>query len=137
MIDTQVRIHDKFSVEFKIGFFTSENKKEDVNKFKINTWIFVPNGLDINRHTYNDERFYSDVKSYVRLITPIYSLKEILTEGRGPFPRLEKSIEEYLAKPNEENAEHYTYQIKMLLCIVKSALRNRSYKIGKTPMTII
>ena len=131
MIHTQVRIHDKFSVEFKIGFFTSENKDKDRNRFKINSWIFLPNGLDINRHTYLKEQFYSDVKSNVRLITPIYALNEILTEGRGPFPRLERAIEKYLSEPSDENAENYTYQLKMLLCIVKSALRNNCYRIDR------
>lgn len=128
MIDTRIKIHDKFSVEFKIGFFTSQ-KENKTNEFKINTWIFVPNGLDINRHTYSKEQFYSDIKSNVRLITPIYSLKSILTVGKGPFKRLNKAIEALLNNPDEANSENYTYQVKMLLCIIKSALRESNDQI--------
>lgn len=126
MINTRIRTHDKFSVELKIGFSVSD-QKQDLNKFKINSWIFLPNGLDINRYTYTKEQFYSDLKTNVRLITPIYSLAEILEEKRGPFPRLHKAIDRLLsdaeAENGEINTEHYSYQIKMLLCILKSALR--------------
>jgi len=128
MINTRIKIHDKFSVEFKTGFFTSE-KEKDLNKFKINTWIFVPNGLDINRYTYTKEQFYSDIKTNVRLITPIYSLQDILKEGKGPFPRLERAIQSLSDNADEINTENYIYQIKMLLCILKSALREGSTKI--------
>lgn len=123
MIDTRIKTHDKFSVEFKIGFYTSD-KNINQNQFKINSWIFVPNGLDINRYTYTKQQFYSDIKSNVRLITPIYTLEEIFQEGKGPFPRLRKAIDRIREDQSEENKESYTYQIKMLLCIVKSALRN-------------
>lgn len=123
MIDIQVNTHDKFALEFKIGFITNHNKK-DINEFNVNTWIFVPNSLDINRTTYSKETFYKDVKNHIRLITPIYSLEEILKEGRGPLPRLQKAIESLLNDPtNPDKTESYVYQIKMLLCIVKSALR--------------
>jgi hypothetical protein len=130
MIDTRIIKHDDYSVEFKIGFYTSP-KEIDQNKFKINTWIFFPNALDVNRYTYHKNEFYSDIKSNVRLITPIYTLKEILNEGRGPFPRLRKAIDILKKESSDEQRESYTYQIKMLLCIVKSALRRTTGKITR------
>lgn len=123
MIDIQVNTHDKFSLEFKIGFITNRDKK-DIKEFSVNTWIFVPNSLDINRATYTKDSFYKDVKNNIRLITPIYSLDEILKEGKGPLPRLEKSLQTLLSDPSDtDKTESYLYQIKMLLCILKSALR--------------
>jgi len=124
MINTQIRTHDKYAVEFKIGFHVSDKKIKDSNRFKINTWIFLPNGLDINRHTYHKEQFYSDIKTNVRLITPIYSLDELLNPKRGPFPRLQKAIDELTVNPNETSAEDYLYHIKLLLSILKSAYRD-------------
>ena len=126
MIETQVSIHDNFSVEFKTGFRT-DNQKEPVNQFKINTWIFLPNSLDINRSTYSKTQFYRDVKKNIRLITPIYSLDDILKTGRGPLPRFQKAIDQLLLDPSSTKAsENYEYQIKMLLCILKSALHRET-----------
>ncbi|WP_165042506.1 hypothetical protein [Dysgonomonas sp. ZJ709] len=132
MIETQVKIHDNFSVEFKTGFITN-NKTKDINEFKINTWIFIPNGLDINRATYSKEQFYRDVKSNIRLITPIYSLDDILKAGRGPLPRLQKALDALSIDPtNDIKKEDYLYQVKMLLCIMKSALRREAQIIANT-----
>lgn len=128
MIDTQVKKHDDYSVEFKIGFIT-DNKLVDINEFRINTWIFIPNSLDINRDTYPKNHFYRDTKTYLRLITPIYTLKEILLHDRGPFPRLSKAIDFALQSPEDEVYENYVYQIKMLSGILKSTLRNETRQI--------
>lgn len=128
MIDTEVKIHDKFALEFKIGFIT-DNKPKDINEFRINTWIFVPNSLDINRSTYKKTDFYRDVKNNLRLITPVYSLEEILKAGRGPLPRLQKALDELVTNPSDEiKTESFVYQVKMFVCIMKSALR-RSVRI--------
>ncbi|MFV0418821.1 MAG: hypothetical protein ACK5KT_08850 [Dysgonomonas sp.] len=124
MIDIQVRVHDSFSLEFKIGFITNTNSEEDINDFRINTWLFVPNSLDINRSTYKKTDFYKDVKNNIRLITPVYSLEEILKEGRGPLPRLQKALDALAINPtDEEVTESFSYQVKMFVCIMKSALR--------------
>jgi hypothetical protein len=123
MIDTEVNIHDNFSLEFKIGFI-ADNKTGDVNDFRINTWIFIPNSLDVNRSTYTKTDFYKDVKNNIRLITPVYSLKEILKTGRGPLPRLQKALDALVVNPDgEAEADNFTYQVKMFVCIIKSALR--------------
>lgn len=127
MINIEVKQHDRYSVEFKSGVTITQNPEVNVNEFMINTWIFVPNSLDINRTTYSKEQFYKDVKTNIRLITPIYTLKEVLTEGRGPFPRLKKAIDQLFSNPEDEKlTEHYGYQVKMLMCIVKSALRRET-----------
>ena len=130
MIDVQEKVHDNFSLEFKIGFITNK-KPEDINEFKINTWIFLPNSLDINRSTYSKDDFYKDVKNNLRLITPVYSLNEILTEGRGPLPRLSKAINSLIENPADEiMTESYIYQVKMFVSILKSALRRNVKEIS-------
>lgn len=130
MINIEVRKHDDYSVEFKSGISITKKDsagKDDASEFMINTWVFVPESLNINRNTYPKEQFYKDVKTNLRLITPIYSLEELLTEGRGPFRRLEKAVDKLYNEPDDELlTEHYDYQIKMLMCIVKSALRREA-----------
>lgn len=126
MIDTEVKVHDKFALEFKIGFITDNNPR-NINQFRINTWIFVPNSLDINRSTYKKTDFYRDVKNNIRLITPVYSLEEILKAGRGPLPRLQKALDELAIDPADNvKTESFVYQIKMFVCIMKSALRRNA-----------
>ena len=83
MIDELVKIHDKFSVEIKLRF--QARKKLPVSDFTVNTWIFIPSGLDINRHTYSKENFYRDIRSNIRLITPVFLLRDIASSESSPL----------------------------------------------------
>jgi hypothetical protein len=122
MIDENVEIHDKFSVEIKLGYGTKRSRK--INDYSINTWFFVPYSLDINRHTYKKDDFYSDLKTNIRLTTPVYLLREIAEGKESPFHVLEGSFKKLSIKPIRTNKEDYEYQIKMFHSILKSSLRN-------------
>jgi hypothetical protein len=122
MIEESVKIHDKFSLEIKLGF--NARKKQKVSDFVLNTWLFVPNSLDINPLTYEKKDFYRDLKSNIRLITPVYLLRDIAGSKYSPFSNLEKSFEHLASNPSRSNTADYEYHIKMFLSILKSALRN-------------
>ncbi len=121
MIDENVKIHDFFSLEMKVGFVASEKQK--INDFAFNMWIFVPNSLDINRFTYTKDAFYNDLTSHVRLITPTYLLKKIADQQLPPFIFLQNSITNLVSYSDKASRNNYEYQLKMFLSIVKSSLR--------------
>ena len=75
MVEIQYKIHDEFAVEFKQRFLV--RRKVQKNVFVLNTWFFIPNSLDINPQTYGKDQFYRDVKSNVRMITPVYILRDL------------------------------------------------------------
>ena len=92
MVKVRTRIHDKFSLEFKIWYEKSQantgnsgGKQVDVavtlpkmEQFRQECWVFVPASLDINALTYSREQFYSDITNYYRAITPVYTLQEMI-----------------------------------------------------------
>lgn len=124
MIDIKTKIHDKFSIEFKVGFVGKRKIKR--NYFSINSWIFVPNSLDINPSTYGKEQFYRDVKSNVRLITPVFLLRDIASGEAIPLNKLEKALHDVASSPTSTNIANYEYHIKMFAAIFKSSLRDES-----------
>lgn len=121
MIEELVKIHDKFSVEIKLGFLA--RKKQEISDFAVNTWIFIPNSLDINRETYEKTDFYRDLKSNIRLITPVYLLRDIAIRDKEPFSLMEKSFQDLASEPTRTRIAEYEYHIRMFVSIVKSALR--------------
>jgi hypothetical protein len=126
MIETNVKIHDKFSLELKFGYSTRRRQK--INLFEVNTWIFIPNSLDINRQTYTKSDFYKDLKSNIRLITPEFLLRDIADRSKSPFIHLEESFAALAVDPSRVNSREYTHQIKMFNSILKSSLRDhRNY----------
>jgi hypothetical protein len=122
MIEKNVKIHDKFSLELKFGYSTRRKVKE--NLFEVNTWIFIPNSLDINRQTYSKTDFYKDLKTNIRLITPEFLLRDIADRKKSPFIYLEDSFNTLAASPTRGNAREYEHQIKMFSSILKSSLRD-------------
>jgi len=128
MIDEVVKIHDKFSVEIKLGFIA--RRKQEISDFTINTWIFVPQSLDINPATYSKTDFYRDLKSNIRLITPVYLLRDITGGEKSPVRILEKSFQNLASNPTRTRIADYEYHIKMFLSILKSTLREEIKHFG-------
>ena len=123
MIEIQVKIHDKFSLEFKVGFLTWGDDLSE-NTFRMNTWIFVPNSLDINPATYTKPQFYRDVNTNTRLITPIFPLGEIASGEAVPLRHLRDAFGSLAEPTTKAAAAKYEYQIKMFSAIFKSSVRD-------------
>lgn len=130
MIDITTKIHDQFSIEFKVGFVT--RRKMRLNDFSVYMWIFVPNSLDINPSTYSKANFYRDVKSNVRLITPRYLMRDIVGDENSPAGRLRAAMERMASDPTRTAVAEYETQIKIFAAIFKSALREEVLHITST-----
>ncbi len=77
MIEQKLKKHNDFSFEIKFSYMA--RRKQPVSEFAVNIWFFIPNSLDINHYTYDKKDFYRDLKSNIRLITPVFLLKDIAT----------------------------------------------------------
>lgn len=124
MISIQAKKHDNSSVEFKVGFNCTENSITD--EFSVNAWIFVPNSLDINPENYGKKQFYRDIKSNVRMITPIYLMSEIVQEDSLQLRSLRQAMDNVVHNPSQSDMDQYEYHLKMFAAIFKSSLRNHA-----------
>jgi len=117
MIDLKTKVHDKYSIEFKMGFVAGDQPHE--GDFSVGMWIFVPGSLDITPTTFTKAEFYRSVKSNIRLITPRYNLGDVVGGEAQPLKNV-------LATTNDID---YDYQLKLFCAIVKSALRDERDRI--------
>ena len=124
MISFQAKKHDNFAVEFKFGFnCTVDGVKDD---FAVNAWIFVPNSLDITPENYGKNQFYRDIKSNVRLITPVFTLYELYQETLFPLKSLIAALKKVALAPSDAaSIDAYEYHLKMFAAVFKSALRDQ------------
>ncbi len=121
MIQIKTSIHDRFSVEFKINF---SGQEQHHHLFKMNLWLFVPNSLNINAATYAKDQFYRDVKSNVRLKTPVFTLEQMADPDSVPVKCLKQALAHY-----ESDSSKYSdleFHVKMYVAIFKSALRDET-----------
>ncbi len=129
MIDLKTKIHDKFTLEFKVGFNTKKaDKQMKISDFVMNTWIFVPNSLDINATKYSKENFYRDLKSDVRLITPEYSLHDFANDDQLlPNQTLNEEFENLFIAPDD--TADLVHAVKMYCAIAKSVFRDAAQQV--------
>ncbi|MCD8172752.1 MAG: hypothetical protein LUD76_04715 [Alistipes sp.] len=123
MIEIQAKKHDNYSVEFKLGYIAGGDRRD---RMSVNMWIFVPNSLDINPETYSKGQFYRDVKSNIRLITPVFLLRDIAGGLAIPLNNLENSLREMASEPSRSAVADYEYGIRMFMAIFKSSLRDET-----------
>lgn len=127
MIDVQAKIHDQYTIELKVGYVARQ--KMPRSDFVMNTWMFIPDSLDINRRTYPKELFYKDVHSHMRLITPIFQLADMAKENNMPFLLLKSEYLKTSSNASEKALKNFESQVKMYASIYKSAIRNAYEKI--------
>ena len=132
MIHVQTSIHDRFSVEFKIYF---SGKEREHHQFKMNSWLFVPNSLNINAATYSKDQFYRDVKSNIRLKTPRFTLQQMVSADSQPLQYLSRAAQQATQEPSEEHLQNLEFHVKMYVAIYKSALRDET-KALQTPRSL-
>lgn len=124
MINIQPKIHDQQTLEFKVGYIAPHGT--EYNNYEMNTWIYIPETLDVNRHSYLKESFYRDVLSYVRLITPDYPLSALSSVDALPYIRLREACEQVAADNTAESQRNLEREIKMFASIAKSSIRDAS-----------
>lgn len=129
MIEIHPKIHDRYTIEFKVGYIAKSDGAH--NEFHMNTWIYIPEVLDINRHTYPKDNFYRDTRSYLRLITPQYLLGELTSEAVLPYGQLCRAFEQMDAQAAnngkvsaDEALKQLEVAVKMYASIVKSSIRD-------------
>jgi len=127
-IREQVKKHDQLSIEIKLEFPFSAIKKKRKKKSKydsyyVDIFFFLPNALDVNKHTYSKESFYHSLKTYIRFTTPRYTLKQIVQGNQSPFSQLKNAMEDYLKLPNSDKADIIETQVKRFCSIFGTATR--------------
>lgn len=129
MLEIQGKIHDLYTLEFKVGY-AQDNRTKVVGDFSMNTWIFVPDVLYINAKTYTKHDFYRDVRSRIRLITPVFTPAALASDSSFPLLRLREAVALYAAEPSKENGDNYKHQLKMFGSIVRSTVRTVAQQVS-------
>ena len=117
LLDSKVDVHDRRQFELKLEYQPSGT--DDESEYLVETILFVPSSLNVNKDTWPRERFYADLHNYVRLKTPVLSFDEILTGRHSPLVQLE---ERQLLGLMGTEAE-LVWDAKMGACVFRGALR--------------
>lgn len=122
MIKDSVKIHDDFSIEIKSIYENISKRKK--TRYNTLTYLFLPNGLNINDLTYTKAKFYNDVKVYIRYDASEYTLDDLINLKTGPLKQLHKISKKIIeSKTTEKTKLEFESKVKMLGAILNNTLK--------------
>ncbi len=125
MFDLQGKIHDRYTLELKVGYGQNDtHATKQAYQMALDMWLFLPDALYINSETYPKAAIYRDVRSMVRLITPVFKLRELADAEQLPLKRLAKWCRLVVENQTERHQQMYERQVKMFCNITRSAIRD-------------
>ncbi|MBO4906107.1 MAG: hypothetical protein J5486_03595 [Bacteroidaceae bacterium] len=130
MFDLQGKIHDRYTLELKVGYGAA-SASADTNTMILDAWFFFPDALYLNSETYPKATVYRDVRSMVRIITPVFSLSELADPEQLPLRRLTKWCKLVVESQTARHCQMYEHQVKMFCNITRSAIRDADISAGK------
>lgn len=123
-IDSKIRFHDRQRFEMKIDV---ELEKYGRNRYKTETYFFVPSALNINARTYDKNAFFANIQNYMRFKTPSMSLEKMCDPSaeNSPLLRVRNGLSWFLSGgAAEPSASNVCNEIKLLGCMSKDYLRD-------------
>ena len=121
MIKDVIKIHDKFSLEIKLLYDVSIKKRKA--KYNVSTYLFIPNGLNINKQNYTKEKFYNDVKVNIRYHSPKYKLIDFVNEETNLISKLQQIIKEEITLNSKKISNNFNLQTKLFGSVFKGAIK--------------
>ena len=125
-----VRRHDQYQFEVKLGYDLHRHLPRE--QYRVDTYFFIPENLDINEATYSKDQYYRDLLLYIRFRTPDFTLSTLTDAGsdRSPLNGVSHRLEAARQIPSLENTQILDYEMRLLACVFKNSLRRQSRDIA-------
>ena len=123
MIDLRVRRRDRYSLEIKSRhlFQREPGGRPPDTRVRTSIYFFLPYSFNIRPETFDEERFFQDIKLYVRFDTPRLTVDQVVAPGSETSPL--RRLGELLGRqPLPE--KWIVYELKLFGALYKSLLRD-------------
>lgn len=126
-----VRRHDQYQFEVKLAYDLHRHIPRD--RYRVDTYFFIPENLDINSATYTKKHFYRDLLLYIRFRTPDFTLSALTDSGsdRSPLKGVGTCLSACLGTPTPGAFHALDYELRLLGCVLKNTLRLQAREIER------
>ena len=95
------------------------------------TWLFPPPALGIAPSEYTSSQFYSDLRTYTRLKTPLFNVQSLLSSPDSPLVLLERRIGD---NPSVTVQRMLRQEIKLLTTVVRKIQTPNGERVSIEPL---
>ncbi len=135
-IKSRVSLHDRSQVEVTFSYALQEKKQQDDHEskdpaYQVDAYFFFPAQMRINSETYPKERFYHDLRAFVRLREPRLSYKELIGETeqnseQSPITFIRMYLKSMQVGANWESVEVAFDEARLFGCSYSSYMYRRT-----------
>ena len=130
MISSRIKKMDATSIELKVKYRPKLKGKVNIRKYAVETYIFLPVELGINKRNFTNIDFYREYKNHLKIDPPKVLLSEIADRSHK-FMLNYNSIVENFDINNMDSIEMLDDNTKILLNVYKKAIKREVQKIIK------
>jgi hypothetical protein len=112
--------HDRYQIELKLDYELGKGEK---THYRISTYLFFPTSLGITEESYPKSEFYRDVKNYIRIKTPIVSLRDLIESDISPLNAINLIVQRANWYQDDDLNERLINALKLFGAMFKSTLR--------------
>ncbi len=120
--------HDRYQIELKLDYELGKGEK---THYRISTYLFFPKSLGITEESYPKSEFYREVKNYIRIKTPILSLRDFIESDISPLSDVQKIVRKANWYQEDESNERLIHALKLFGAMFKSTLREHLNLVDK------
>lgn len=132
MITSRIKKLDNTSIELKAKYRPKYNKRSNIQKYSVETYIFLPIELGINKRNFTKTDFYREYKNYLKIDPPKISLAEIADKSAN-FIQVYDSIFQNIDLSKEASINRIDDNTKILMNIYKKSLKREIRKVLQYP----
>lgn len=123
MVDRRLEPHDSNQLELKLAYGIEPGRR--TQRYRVETYIFVPTTLGLTSKSYPSERFYEDTAGFIRLKTPTVALASLAddTQAQTSFEPITELLKSLLSGDQKDTAGAIR-RLKLLGCIYRRAFRD-------------
>ncbi len=128
MIEHKIKRHDRYQLELKSVYPADPGARH--SESTVDLYLFVPAALDIHAGSYKSEYFFQDLKTNIRMKTPVCRLADLTSDC--PYVKALQDATERVSIDHGKDAEAgFEHQLKLFCSVFNRALLVETEEIEK------
>lgn len=131
LIESRIGIHDRNQFEIKLDYTIRPNTRH--NRYRVETYFFIPRSLGIRSDSYTRDQFYCDVQSYIRFKPPHRQLSALIDDASSDaaFAQLKHLVASARRSPTDSvTLERCSRQLRLVGCLVRASIRHQTVRLS-------
>jgi hypothetical protein len=136
-LSTQVEIHDRQQLEIRFDY--AIGRETAAQRYEVDTFLFIPRNVGINRSNYSKEAFYGDVTALMRIDATPLPLDKLAdpAHAASPLHRFAQAVEAFRTSPRPPPSRPVAIHVKLYAHLFAAACRSELTRMLRSAQVVL